>query len=189
VLPVSLTPKVSLFQGGWIDIVGVTSRIYPRTVDNRNGRAAGLNPADPSNGFSRTEASTGACYQGAKGSARVDCGPTTHNGAPTGRPRECAAGEIPTCQMDGTNYLWSHTDFSVRFGNGGAISMMQSGSATISDSRFESNMAGTGTQVFAVAVPSLTLTNTTFSASDEIKAVGKMMDLDGVALEDCSTLP
>ena len=81
--------------GGWIDIVGVTSRIYPRTVDNRNGRAAGLNPADPSNGFSRTEASTGGCYQGAKGSARVDCGPTTHNGAPTGRPRECAAGAWP----------------------------------------------------------------------------------------------
>ena len=91
--------------------------------------------------------------------------------------------------MDGTNYLWDHTDFSVRFGSGGAISMMQSGSATISDSRFESNMAGTGTQIFGVAIPSLALTNTTFTATDEIKAAGKMMDLDGVALEDCSTLP
>eukprot|EP01043_Picozoa_sp_COSAG02_P007593 COSAG02_NODE_230_length_28060_cov_5.226816_8_plen_1993_part_00 len=157
---------------GWIDIPDVVPRVYPRFSDNRNAPGVTQNPRDPSNGFQREK---GGCNQGSKNSGHVVC--------------PCAVGTLPTCRFDGLSYLWSHTDFSVRTGQGGALAIMTTGSAMITDCVFSSNSAGVGAQIWTASVPSVAVQNTSFAAVDERAEMGNNVVLEGGRLESCTTLP
>jgi hypothetical protein len=77
--------------GGWIEISGVTNRLFPKTFDNR---ALG-SPANDAPGYIR--------YLGCQAGTKATC---TNAGASVC----CPAGEI----------FWSSTSFEVMYGEGGA---------------------------------------------------------------------
>ena len=133
-----MTPTIftSWTGAGWADIVDVLDRIYPAVRDSRGS-------SDPN------------CHEN-YGNCPVNNArqPGCRQGSGTNPPTEidCPGGQA----------FWSHVDFTVAYGNGGAISAVGSGPVEVVSSTFVDNRAGQGQTMSIVSAYEITVTNTTF---------------------------
>ena len=90
-----------------------------------------------------------------------------------------------------TNYcadgimFWSYTDFEVPFGTGGAIATNGPGTISISDSVFESNVAGIGEAIKTVGTSNLKILNTRFLP----EVTPNTLNMETTPMYDCGTHP
>eukprot|EP01047_Picozoa_sp_COSAG01_P020513 COSAG01_NODE_1169_length_11408_cov_35.108056_3_plen_2198_part_00 len=127
--------------GGWIDIVGIMPKLYPKLFDNRaqpdDGNSAGYqNPA-----YSSYSVMPG-CWNAAPNSA-------THSLCPKGFS------------------FWGHVDFTVPYGSGGAINFAGANSLQLNNITFTNNSAGEGAAINAVGASDVTIAESHFVGSTD----------------------
>ena len=139
---------------GWIEIVGLVPRTYPRVVDNRASPDA--------DGYIR--------YHGC----------VTHSGT------RISDTDCPSEVEGHSQAFWTYVDFDIIYGQGGAVSAVGSGPVILRDCVLSDNLAGEGSAVHAVSIPSVEMTNTSFVSSADIDPFSLF---GGVDVLDCVEMP
>ena len=169
-------------NGGFIDIVGVQDKVSPQWCDNR----ANSCPADELSDIYDDPAALRngirdipGCYLATDLGCNAACSKAWEWNFATDVPRDgngrtrqqCLDEDIPDgstafCCWVGQMY-WTHTEFEVPYGSGGAIMAVAAGSAFVRDSTFRNNFAGFGASITAGGNLDIEVTNTTFEMAGE----------------------
>ena len=196
VIAASNQPVLGWDGDGWMDLVDLVPRTYPKFFDDRAAsnpdtgvpRYPGCRLGGGDDTFPEDCPSLDRCRSlyredgpGQYGSAGTDAG-TNYFAGTTLTEEEAAA--VPGCVPKGPlQYMWDHTDFEIVYGSGGAISAVGSGSIHVRDSNFVDNVAGEGSSIQIVSIPTLETTNVSFTDAQPFVVYG------GSVVHDCVSLP
>lgn len=176
-------------NGGYIQAVDITGKIYPQLCDNRANPCVDVNELGkhyaPSPGLGGAYVREPGCYAGGDG---------------------VSVAEDPSVNMCPRGmFFWSYTDIEIPYGAGGAVFASSDGTVEIRNTEFHSNLAGAGSSLSVVNLRSVEITNATFQMAhsymgqhfsdveeayvDEHVAAADFVGVTGATLETCESMP
>ena len=131
--------------GGWIDIMGILTKITPTICDSR--LRTDCQCEDSSGNEEPCVVRAPGCQTSPRGDTSEEAGVRT----------------CPVHSADNTSMLWSKTEINVPQGRGGAIAVSGGSTVEITDTTFSNNHAGYGDSLSAIGVESLKVLGSAFS--------------------------